>query len=90
VNRAYFVNLPGSSVGALRSRCVPVYGLRSFDCGCRIRIDEISGKGLALPVTRLLWTHGLWNRPSNHQFTQLEDNLSNDIDVAIGSLRVLV
>ena len=55
-------------------------------------IGEIFGVGpaLALPVTRLLWMHGLWNRPCNRQLTQLEGNLSNIIDAAIGSLRVLV
>jgi len=44
----------------------------------------------ALPVTRLLRMYGLWYRPCNRQLTQLEGNLSNLIDAAIGSLRVLV
>ena len=45
VNRTYRVNPPKFSVGALRCRYVPVYALRSFYCACRIRIEEISGKG---------------------------------------------
>jgi len=45
VNRTYRVNPPKFSIGALRSRYVPVYALRSFYCACRIRIEEISGKG---------------------------------------------
>jgi hypothetical protein len=49
-----------------------------------------NGQALALPVTRLSWMHGLRNRPCNCQLTQLEGNLSNIIDAAIGSLRVLV
>jgi hypothetical protein len=44
VNRAYRVIPPKFSVGALRSRYVPIYALRSFDCACRIRIEEIPGK----------------------------------------------
>jgi hypothetical protein len=60
VNRAYRVNPPKFSVGALRSRYMLVYALRSFSCACRIRIEEISGKragfGIAGDTTLLdLW-----------------------------------
>ena len=41
-------------------------------------------------MTRLLWTYRLRHRPCNRQLTQLEGNLSNIIDAAIGSLQVLV
>jgi hypothetical protein len=41
-------------------------------------------------VTRLSVAYALWNRPCNRQLTQLEGNLSNLIDAAIGSLRVLI
>jgi len=34
--------------------------------------------------------YGLWNRPCNCQLTELGGNLSNLIDAAIGSFRVLV
>ena len=34
--------------------------------------------------------YGLWHRPCNRQLTELEGNLSNIIDAAIGILRVLV
>jgi len=44
----------------------------------------------ALPVTRLLETYGLYSRSCDRQLTQLDGNLSNLIDVANDSLRVLV
>jgi len=68
------------------------YRLAACDCTCRIRIQEIPGEGPALAslVTRLLWTHGLCNRPCNHQLTQLGGNVSNLIDSAIGSVCVFV
>ena len=52
VNGAYRVNLPCSSVGALRSWYVPVYTLNSFEFAGQIGMKEISGNGLAstLPV----------------------------------------
>ena len=50
VNRAYRVNPPNFSVGALLSRYMPVYALRSFYCACRIRIEEISGKGAGFGI----------------------------------------
>jgi hypothetical protein len=43
-----------------------------------------------LPVTRLPVAYGLCNRAYNRQLTQLEGNLTNLIDVAVGSLRVRV
>jgi hypothetical protein len=49
-----------------------------------------SRKKFPLPVTRLSWTHGLWNCSCNRQLAQLDGDLSNLIDAAIDSLRVLV
>jgi len=52
--------------------------------------ESLERPASALPVTRLSETYGLWSRSCNRQLTQLDGNLSNLIDVAIDSLRVLV
>jgi len=69
-----------------------MYDLPSFDCACRMMIEDISaiGPASALPVMRLSSTYGIWNRPCYHQLAQLDCNLSNVIDAAIDSLGVVV
>jgi len=49
---------------------VPVNALRSFDCACRIRIEEISGKGPASGIAGDATLVDVWD---------LESSLSSSI-----------
>jgi len=54
------------------------------------QVRTVVGPASALPLTQLEWAYGLCHRPCNRELSELDCNLSNIIDAAIGSLRVLV